>query len=403
MTRTAESTCPLVIINGTIVLKDSVIHGAIAVDEGRIAAVFHQEEEARAWLGKRQEGTLIDAKGSYVLPGLIDVHCDAIEKEVQPRPGTLFPLEMALLEFERKLPLHGITTMYHSLSLGVGLSLRGDHLLTGMIDLINRYNEERAMVRNYIHLRFEISHHDGLPIARKYVEDGGVHYLSFMDHSPGQGQYRAPGSFQRYVMKNQGVTLNEVDDIVDELMERRERIDWGELAQLGKLARSKGIAVASHDDDTPERVEAMAALGMTVSEFPINMETARYVAGKGLQVCVGAPNVVRGGSHDLNLRAEDAVREGAAHLLCSDYHPSSLLASVFKLADGDPAKLPEAVRMATLNPAIAMGTDSETGSLEAGKAADMILVDFYRGLPWVKQTFVDGRSVYSADTRYSYI
>jgi alpha-D-ribose 1-methylphosphonate 5-triphosphate diphosphatase len=385
--------------NGFIVLEEAVVKGALVVQGSRIAAVLEREEDERAWRFSHPHAAVIDAEGGYILPGLIDIHCDAIEKEVQPRPGTLFPLELALLEFERKLPVHGITTMYHSLSLGVGLSLRGDHLLTGMVDLIHQYNKERAMIRNRIHLRFEVSYHAGLPIVEQYVEDGRIHYLSFMDHSPGQGQYHAPGSFQRYVMKNQGITLDEVAPIVDELMERRAQIDWSRLSELGNTAALKGIPVASHDDDSPERVQAMEACGMTVSEFPINMETARFAAERGIQVCVGAPNVVRGGSHDNNLNAEDAVKAGAASLLCSDYHPSSLLVSVFKLAGKDGSRLPEAVKMAALNPAIAMGTDRDFGSIKPGKAADMIVVHFYRGLPWVSRTIVDGQCVYSAQTR----
>ncbi|MHA7964752.1 alpha-D-ribose 1-methylphosphonate 5-triphosphate diphosphatase [Paenibacillus sp. CAU 1782] len=397
--RDDRSSHSYLINNGLVVLENAVIRGAVVVQGSRISAVLDREEDEWMWKASHPESAVVDAGGGFILPGLIDIHCDAIEKEVQPRPGTLFPLELALLEFERKLPLHGITTMYHSLSLGVGLSLRGNHLLTGMVDLIHQYNNERAMIRNRIHLRFEVSHHEGLPIVEQYVEDGRIHYLSFMDHSPGQGQYYAPGSFQRYVMKNQGVTLDEVEPIVEELMERRAQIDWGKLARLGNAAVSKGIPVASHDDDSPSRVRAMKACGMSVSEFPINMETARYAAEKGISVCVGAPNVVRGGSHDNNLSAEEAVKAGTADLLCSDYHPSSLLASVFRLAGADYSDLPAAVKMATLNPAKVMGTDDDFGSLKAGKAADMIVVHFYRGMPWVSRTIVDGQCVYSSRTR----
>jgi Metal-dependent hydrolase involved in phosphonate metabolism len=394
-----DASSSFIIAGGNLVLKDAVVKGAVAVEDGRIAAVLEREDEAARWREMRPEAAVVDARGKYVLPGLIDIHCDAIEKEVQPRPGTLFPLELALLEFERKLPLHGITTMYHSLSLGVGLSLRGDHLLTGMVDCIHRFAKARSMVRNRIHLRFEVSHHPGLPIVERYLEEGRIHYLSFMDHSPGQGQYRAPGSFERYVMKNQGVTAAEVQEIVDDLMKRRQQVDGDRLKRLGRLAAAKGIAVASHDDDSPEKVEESRSCGATVSEFPINLATARHAAGLGMRVCVGAPNVVRGGSHDHNLRAIDAIEEGSAHILCSDYHPSSLLAAVFKLAESGAAGLPEAVGMASLRPAEAMGTAGELGSIEPGKAADLILVDRYEGMPWVTDAFVGGSHVFSAAAR----
>jgi len=390
----------LLIRNAKLVLPEEIIAGAVAVVDGRIDGVWEDEASAAAWLDEHPGAHKLDARGQYVLPGLIDIHCDTIEKEVQPRPNTLFPLDMAFLEFERKLPLHGITTMYHSLSLGVGLSLRGDHLLTGMVDHITAYNKRRSMIRNRIHLRYEVSYLAGLPIVEKYLNEGSIHYLSYMDHSPGQGQYRAQGSFERYVMKNQGVDLDDVKTIVDELQERRKQIDWNHLSKLGQLARSRGIAIASHDDDSADKVEESIGFGVSVCEFPINMETAKHAAARGLDVCVGAPNVVRGGSHDNNLKAIDAIREGAASIVCSDYHPSSLLASLFKLEEEGAAALPAAVRLASLNPARALGADSELGSIECGKAADLILVAHDGKLPWVTAAIVGGQLVYSAAVRY---
>ena len=219
----------LVIRGAQLVLQDRTAVGDLWVENGLIS---------RIELGSLNKGTdehtddgidsvTIDASGKYVLPGLIDLHCDAIEKEVQPRPGTLFPLSMAffMMEFERKLPLHGITSMYHSLSLGVGLSLRGDHFLSQLVELIRQYRSKRSMVRNLIHLRYEVSHLAGYPLVEHYLRERMIDYLSFMDHSPGQGQYREEGSFERYVMKNQGVNVYEVKAIIEDLNECRQRVD----------------------------------------------------------------------------------------------------------------------------------------------------------------------------------
>ncbi|WP_141504442.1 alpha-D-ribose 1-methylphosphonate 5-triphosphate diphosphatase [Paenibacillus luteus] len=392
---------PMIIANGKMILPDQIVEASVVVLNGRIAAIveaakFTEEE----WIGKYPGSEVIDAANRYVLPGLIDIHCDAIEKEVQPRPNTLFPLNMALLEFERKLPVHGITTMYHSLSLGVGLSLRGDHLLTGMVEEINSYRSKRSVIRNRIHLRLEVSHLAGIPIVERFLRDNTIDYLSFMDHSPGQGQYREPGSFERYVMKNQGVSADEVRIIVEDLLERRKMVSKEQLKQLSRLASKQGIALASHDDDSLHKVNESVGLGVSVCEFPINLETATYATSKGLRVCVGAPNVVRGASHDKNLKAIDAIAANAAHILCSDYHPSSMLAAVFKLKNEGIAALPEAVRMASLNPAQALGAAGELGSIEPGKAADLIIVDHYDGLPWVTHTIVGGQLVYASKTRY---
>lgn len=389
----------LLIRNGIVVLEDQMVHAAIAVKDGIIEAILTDESSQNQYEQSCGEAGLsrIDAAGRYILPGLIDIHNDAIEKEIQPRPNTLFPLMMSFLEFERKMPQHGITTMYHSLSLGVGLSLRGDHLLTGMVDLIHQYRQTRSVIRNRIHLRYEVSYLDGFPIVERYIKERMIDYLSFMDHSPGQGQYRAPGSFERYVMKNQGVGIEEVQVIVEELLMRRNQIDWEHLRELSRLAGEQGIRLASHDDDSVEQVERSKGFGISVTEFPINMETARHAAESGLFVCVGAPNLVRGGSHDHNLRALDVITEGAAHIICSDYHPSSMLTAVFMLADQGVTDLPGAVRLGTLYPAQALGLADLYGSIAPGKAADFILVDQYQGHPWVTRTIVGGKTVYMAD------
>jgi Metal-dependent hydrolase involved in phosphonate metabolism len=390
----------MLIRNGMAVLEDQLAAAAIAVKDGIIDAVLTDEASVQQYEQSCEDDQLIriDAAGRYVLPGLIDIHNDAIEKEVQPRPGTLFPLEMSFLEFERKMPIHGITTMYHSLSLGVGLSLRGDHLLTGMVDFIHHYRQTRSVIRNRIHLRYEVSYLTGYPIVERYIQDHKIDYLSFMDHSPGQGQYRVPGSFERYVMKNQGVGIEEVQVIVEELLMRRNQIDWGNLRELGRLAGQQGIRLASHDDDSIEQVERSKGFGVSVTEFPINMETARHAGKSGLFVCVGAPNLVRGGSHDHNLRALDVIMEGAASIIiCSDYHSSSLLTAIFMLADQGVTDLPGAVRMGTLYPAQALGIADQYGAIAPGKAADLILVDQYQGHPWVTHTIIGGKTVYTAD------
>lgn len=390
----------MLIAGGNVIMQDRVIQASIAVENGRIAAIFEGNDN-EYWLNRwNGKGALLHADGKYVMPGLIDIHCDAIEKEVQPRPNTLFPLELAFLEFERRLPVHGITTMYHSLSLGVGLSLRGDHLLTEMVELINRYVKQRSMIRNRIHLRFEVTHQEGLPIVEQLIRDGKIHYLSYMNHAPGQGQYCKPGSFESYVMKNQGVSMEEVQHIVRDLLLKQQEVDWDRLGRLSQLATEHGISIASHDDDTREKVDENKSYGVTVSEFPITMEIARYCSQQGLTVCVGAPNVVRGGSHDHNLSAAEAIQSGAAAILCSDYHPSSMLAAIFKLADEKITDLPGAVRLATLHPAQALGASDELGSIEAGKSADLIVVDRFEGWPWVTDAIVDGVHVFAADVRY---
>jgi alpha-D-ribose 1-methylphosphonate 5-triphosphate diphosphatase len=383
------------IVNAQIVLENKVITGCVRIAEGRIADIY--EGEAPTELLQRPGCEIIEAQGNLLLPGLIDVHCDAIEKEVQPRPNTLYPMDLALYELERKLVGNGITTMYQSVSLGVGLSLRGDHVMVDLIRQIERHRQHRSMIRHRIHLRYEIIHLAGLELAEQLVSGGAVDYLSFMNHAPGQGQYRIPGSFEAYVMKNQGVDRETVKSIADNALQMQEAIDWSRLRKLADNAISRGIAIASHDDDAMDKIDEAIRLGVTVSEFPLNLETARYAAKRNIYVCVGAPNVVRGGSHDKNMSAIEAIKDGSAHILCSDYLPSSLLPAVFKVADTG-MSLPEAVQMATLNPARAMGIAAQAGSIACGKQADLLLVQRQDdGYPCIRRTIVNGSSVYSAD------
>src|SRR5690606_19635657 len=135
----------IIIYNGKVVLENRLVEGTVIVRQGIIMDIITNDNDHSQWHKFRHEYTIINAEGKYVMPGLIDIHCDAIEKEIQPRPNTLFPIPFAFQEFEAKLPLHGITTMFHSLSLGVGLSIRGQHLVTDLINHIHQYNKSTVL------------------------------------------------------------------------------------------------------------------------------------------------------------------------------------------------------------------------------------------------------------------
>lgn len=373
-------------------MPDGVTETDLACEDGRIKAIG---PDAARDAGSRPDDRIVDASGKWVLPGLVDLHCDAIEKEAEPRPNTLFPLELAFLEFEKKLAGHGITTMLHSLSVGTGLSLRGQHLVEEMVGCILTLRKERAMIRHGIHLRYEVSNLAGFSLARRLIGEGAVDLFSLMDHAPGVGQYKKPGSFERYIMKNQGITADEAARVVEELQERRRQVDPDRLRELTDAAAARGVTVASHDDDSHAAVEKSLSFRARICEFPLDLETAAYARRRGLDVAVGAPNVVRGGSHDGNLRAFDAVMAGAANILCSDYHPASLLHALFILhRHGMP--LHEAAALASLHPARAIGRDVEVGSLEPGKRADLIVVREVRGWPLVVCTAVNGAVVHES-------
>lgn len=385
----------LIIYNGKLVLENRVIEGAIIVRHGIIMDVITNISDAAQWQKYRSEYILIDAKGKFVLPGMIDIHCDAIEKEIQPRPNTLFAIPYAFQEFEAKLPIHGITTMFHSVSLGVGLSIRGEQLVSELIDYIDTYNKGEVLARNLIHLRYEVSYLAGRPMLEKLIDEKRVQLLSLMDHAPGIGQYHREGSFERYVMKNQGVTFEEVPPIIEELQQRRACVTKDDLQAITTLAKNKQIPLASHDDDSEQKIIDNLELGIHISEFPITENVARFAEQQKIQLSLGAPNVVRGGSHDGNLSAESVIAAGKKQILCSDYYPSSLLQAVFKIADGGKVSLSEAVKLVTLNPAEAVNMDEQIGSIRIGKVADFILVDHHNQLPSVAMTILNGAVIYS--------
>ncbi|MEC0089073.1 phosphonate metabolism protein PhnM [Paenibacillus macquariensis] len=383
----------LLITNAHIILPDKVIEGHVHIKDDKIAAIL-TGEVTRARL--TSEVQVIDAKGLHLMPGIIETHSDAIEKEIQPRPNSIFPLEMAMYELEKKMAGVGITTLYHSISSSDGTSVRNDEVVANIIAYAARRRKEPSMLRHRVHLRYEITNIEGIPMVRNMLEQGQIDLLSLMDHTPGQGQYKTKESLRDYLMGTEHLSFEEAGATVDELIQYQEQVDWEEIRELIQLAHSKQVQLASHDDDTSEKVQFMRGLGILISEFPVSMEAAKAAKSSGMYVSVGAPNIVRGSSHNRNLRAMDAIEAGVVDILCSDYHPPSLLPAVSIIGNTD-VGLAHAVRMVTLNPALALGIDQDYGSIEVGKVADLVLLEMKNGYPLARKTMIGGHFVYQSD------
>lgn len=383
----------LLIRDVQIVMPDHTAWGHVHVEDDLIHSILSDAELDDSQFAAAE---IIDGQGMLLLPGMIDLHCDAIEKEVEPRPNTFIPLSLAFKELEKKIAAAGVTMMFHSLSIGTGLSLRGDALMQEMVNIIHHYKQQAALIRHRVHVRYELTHLSGIHVAEQLVRAGKVDYFSIMKHVPGSGQYKHPGSFEAYVMKNQGVSEEEVQDIVSEVMAKEAHINWDDVRRLTDLVLSQSLRIASHDDDHPAHVEAAIRLGASVSEFPLNLETAHYAREHNIDVCVGAPNIIRGRSHEHHLSASEAISAGAANIICSDYAPSLLLPAVFKLVSEHDIALSAAVNMVSLNPAKALGIDRHYGSIEAGKKADLLLVEQRDRYPSLRLAIVNGQSVYAA-------
>lgn len=374
-------------------MPDTVIKGQIVIEDGHITEIVEGGFPKTAVLPEDQ---VIDAQDCYIMPGIIDMHCDALEKELQPRPNTLFPVHMAFFELEKKLATSGITTMYHSLTLSDEWGVREQGMVVKIVNKINQYKKQRAMINHKIHLRYEVTFLEGVKILEKMIREKQIDFMSYMDHTPGQGQFRDRAAYKDFIQAYGADEEKELEAFFDKSIESQQKINWSKLISLARLARRNGIHLASHDDDTKDKIETLVACEGVISEFPINLEIADYAMSRGVSVCVGAPNIIRGKSHSNNMRAIDAINHQAADIICSDYLPSAIVPAIFHLSQ-EKVKLTEAVKMATLNPARALGIDHKVGTLEAGKYADLIIIKLHEGYPIIRQTMVGGKLVYQSD------
>ena len=375
------------IINAHLVTPDGVIEeGVLRVEDGRIARI-----DSHVGNGCPS----VDAAGAYLLPGFIDIHSDAIEKGIEPRPNTFFPVDIAVHELDKKLAACGITTIYHSLSFAeLEVGLRNNSTAAKIIREINTMRADLRIATN-IHARFEITDLGAVPFLEGLLEDQQIQLFSVMDHSPGQGQFRDILSFKSYY----GPVYAKSDAEMDAIIARKQNARNGEaftaMAHLLQICHHHGIAVASHDDDSAEKVRRLKEMGVAMSEFPVNREALQTAKDMEVAVCLGSPNVVRGRSQAKNLSAREAIAEGYGDILCSDYAPMTMLHAVLTLARLELLPLHQAVAMVSLNPARAVGIDGEKGSLAVGKQADMVLVDASREVAKVRKTYVAGREVFA--------
>ena len=379
-----------VISDVRIVTPHSVIERGTAVtSDGRIASLVG----GRLRRGPGMEE--IDGQGRILLPGFIDLHNDGIEQEIEPRPHAVFPLAIALASLESQLVAHGITTIFHSFSFMDGRE--GTLHSEGLEPAIRELNQLRrtGAIRHLVHARYEIVEVHHFERLQRLIDDRQVSLVSFMDHTPGQGQYLNVQGLVNYYVRKYHAELSAIDAIIADRKRKAGNPAVIEtLERLAAHALHAGLPLASHDDDSPEKVARMKRLGVTISEFPVNMSAALAASQCGMHVAVGAPNVLRGLSTNGNLSALEAIGSNAVYILCSDYYSPSLLHSVFRLYRDRVMSLPDAVRMVTVQQARAAGMDSELGSLEVGKRADMILVSESEGSPSVVAAWVGGHRVY---------
>ncbi|AXF55905.1 alpha-D-ribose 1-methylphosphonate 5-triphosphate diphosphatase [Salicibibacter kimchii] len=377
------------IINGNIVTPNEVIiGGSIEMENGIITDVLpHSRVRSLA-------SDDIDAHANWIIPGIIDTHSDAIEKEIQPRPSSLFSAKQAFMELEKKLVLQGITTMYHSLSLREHKSgkQRSNETVVQLLEDINEMKQHPRLINHKTHIRFEITNVKAIPIVREWLESRKMDQLSFTDHTPGQGQYRNREELKSYLMGTQQMTEQEAFQWMDMYLEL-EKIDQQHLREIADIALRQNIPLASHDDDTLEKIEAAKKWHASISEFPITLDIAQAAKEAGLYVVLGAPNIILGGSHNNNLSALEALKSGAVDVLCSDYYPPAMLQAAFYLYKQGFLSIPESINLISYNPAKALGITENVGALQPGLDADILIVNDNNAYPAVERTILKGSTV----------
>lgn len=339
----------------------------------------------------------IDVGSHLLVPGFVDLHSDAVEKEIEPRPGAAFPIESAVVELDKKLAMAGITTMFHAIAFN-DESLSGQRATARSAELIrtiHRSNQTRLSVDNLVHARYELTSFSSVTTIRDLITDGQVQLLSFMDHRPGQGQFKSLASWKTYHMPVFKLSDAEAEQMVV-LMQGKGEAGMRLMQELADCAGKHGVPLASHDDDSPAKIEAMAALGVRISEFPLNMESSRHARHQAMATCMGAPNVVRGKSQSGNISARELISAECCDFLCSDYHPTSMLQAVYSLERELGMPLAQAFAFITSVPATVMGL-SDRGEISPGRLADLVLIDD-RQLAKVVLTLKSGRPVYSSGT-----
>lgn len=385
----------LILTGGTVVTPTDLYEGGSVIIEGvHIAAVTERAYPATATLRE----TVIDVGGRLVLPGVVCLHNDGIEKAINPRPCANLPHDLAMFALDRALAAAGVATQFHALSF-YGMPGK-ERTIASAIAAHTAIAAFRAsgcgLVNHHTLYRCDVRLAASLDAILARVGDDCSRLVSLNDHVPGRGQLRDMA--RMYAQLKPGLTR---DMTADEWIAEREafvRETDGQVAlahaRLAEAARTGGITLVSHDDDSVEHVDTMARLGCRVAEFPVTTEAARQAKKRGMIVAMGAPNLVRGGSLAGNVSAMELAHAGLMDILVADYHAPSLLYAATFLAREALATLPQAVAMITATPAAAVGLH-DRGALATGRRADIVVVRMRRRVPEVTSLVVAGESRYT--------
>ena len=376
--------------NFTLVLPGEIVsHGSVRVEDGVIADIRDAPVA----------GAAIDGGGRFLMPGFVDLHGDMIEREIAPRPNAMMPIDFGIHELDKKLAAAGVTTAYAAISFAtesVYGHVRSLATTSAVIEGINRLRNS-LLIDHKVHARYEITNVGAAATLEKLLVADQVDMVSLTDHTPGQGQYNNIEAYVASISERRAITKDMALEIVQKRIAMREdpAID-AKLREIVALSLQHKLSLASHDDDSAEKVAEMHDLGVTISEFPVTLPAAEEARRRGLWTLMGAPNALRGQSMSGNLSALDAAKAGLLSVIAADYHPAAFVPGIFKIADAMDNNLPAAVAMATSNAARSAGL-LDRGEIALGQRADLVAVekgDVHR----IRATFRAGQFVYSDGT-----
>jgi alpha-D-ribose 1-methylphosphonate 5-triphosphate diphosphatase len=353
----------ILIEGGQSLIRGDLIETPLAVTGGKIVD---------AGGAGRGASSRIDARGLLVLPGIVDLHGDAFERQMMPRPGVDFPTDVALLDSDRQLIANGITTAFHGVTWSWEPGLRGSENAHALVDAVDMLRP-RLACDTRIHLRHETFNLDAEETIVGWIKAKRIDLLAYNDHmsltvlNPAKPEKRAR------MAERTGLSLEAFNTLVDRVAGRAGEVP-ASIARLAAACQASEIPLLSHDDETPAARQGFRALGVRIAEFPVTEDTAREAASAGEDIVLGAPNVVRGGSHTGWIGATDMVRKGLCSILASDYYYPAMILAAFRLIAEGVLPLPKAWELISAKPAAAAGLN-DRGELAAGRRADIVLVD----------------------------
>lgn len=352
----------LSIEGGQVLVGGEFIETSLRVAGRGIAAVGSEVRSA----------VTLDATGLKVLPGIVDLHGDAFERQMMPRPGVDFPIDVALVDSDRQAIANGITTVFHATTWSWEPGLRSADNARRLLDAIESLRPRLAADTRF-HLRHETFNLDAETEIGQWLTSGRIDLFAFNDHMDSTVASLAKPQKRNRMVERTGLSSEAFDRLVERVVSRGDQVP-ASVARLAAAARDANIRMLSHDDESPAMRQSFRELGVGIAEFPVNEETARAAADHGDFIVFGAPNVVRGGSHTGWTSASDMIAKGLCSVLASDYYYPAQLLAAFRLDADRILPLADAWDLISAGPAMAAGL-TDRGMIAEGRRADVILVD----------------------------